>query len=337
MSDTPTPEIPFQEVIDALEDLETPLHPRYLYRLSDLDQGEFAQFIETWQRLPLWRRQALLEDLEEMGAADYVLSFEAVCRHALQDEDAEVRRLAINILEDYQTEDLIPRLLELLESDASDAVRAQAAAALGCFVYLGEIDKLSRDSARQIEDHLLSAIETEPSAKVNQRSLESIGYSSREEVPGLIERAFASGERDWMASALLAMGRSADPRWEGKVLESLGDKWPRLREESARAAGELELQDAVESLIELLDDTEKAVRLAAIWSLSQMGGEGIREALVELLENSDDDEEIALLENALDNLAFTEDVQLLPLFDFSDPELETNGDDLLADDEDLLD
>lgn len=339
MDETQPTEIPFQELIDALEDLETPFHPRYLYRLSDLDRSEIAQIEETWPRLPLWRRKALLEDLEELGAADLVLSFEAVCRHALQDEDAEVRRLAINILEDYQVEDLIPRLLELMETDDSSAVRAQAAAALGGFVYLGEIENLSPDVLSQIEDRLLQVIEKDPDGEVTRRALESLGYSGRSEVPELIERAFASGEKEWMASALLAMGRSVDPRWEARVLNSLTDRWPRLREESARAAGELELSEAIETLIELLDDTEKGVRLAAIWSLSQIGGEGVRDSLEEMLENAEDSDEIALLENALDNLAFTEDVQLLPLFDFSESEseYEPDSDDLLEDEEDLLD
>lgn len=339
MADTPPSEIPFQELLDAMGDLETPFHPRYLYRLSDLDLAEVAQLEELWPRLPLWRRKALLEDLEELGAADLVLSFEAVCRHALQDEHAEVRRLAISILDDYQVEDLIPRLLDIVSTDEHSAVRAQAARALGSFVYLGEIDDLPQEVTSQIEDRLFQAIENDPVGEVRQRALESLGYSSREELPELIAQAFASGEKEWMASALLAMGRSVDPRWEDRVLNSLGDKWPRLREESARAAGELELSEAVESLIELLDDTEKSVRLAASWSLSQIGGEGVQEALEQLLEDADDDEEINLLENALDNLAFTEEVQLLPLFDFSetDSEYEPDSDDLLVDDEDLLD
>ena len=63
-----TPEISFQTVIDALLDEETPFNPGYLYRLSDLDSEELNQFIHTWSRLPLWRRKALLEDLEELGS-----------------------------------------------------------------------------------------------------------------------------------------------------------------------------------------------------------------------------------------------------------------------------
>ena len=34
------PVIPFQEVIEALLDADTPLPPRYLYRFSDLEAGD---------------------------------------------------------------------------------------------------------------------------------------------------------------------------------------------------------------------------------------------------------------------------------------------------------
>jgi hypothetical protein len=35
-------DIPFQQLLDALLDVDTPFHPRFLYRLSDLDQVDLA-------------------------------------------------------------------------------------------------------------------------------------------------------------------------------------------------------------------------------------------------------------------------------------------------------
>jgi HEAT repeat protein len=113
-----------------------------------------------------------------------------------------------------------------------------------------------------------------------------------------------------------------DPRWEMDILSMLDDKLPALREEAARAAGEVELKDAVPSLIELTEDSEKNVRSAAIWSLSEIGGESARYTLEILFQEMEDDQEVEFLESALDNIAFTDGLQPFSLVDYpeEDPE-----------------
>ena len=315
-------EIPFQNILDALLDVNTPFPPRYLYRLSDLAQAELAELEKTWTEVPDWRRQALMEDIEELGGNDLILSFEGISRFAIQDPDPKVRSLAIRALWDYETDDLIPALIRFLESDGATEVRAAAATALGRFVYMGEIDELPTDTLRQVEDHLLQAVKGSDATDVRRRALESLGYSSREEVPPLIESAFYSGNNDWIMSALFAMGRSANEEWEPQILEMLESDSVELRTEAARAAGELEDRNTVPRLVELLNDEEPEARTSAIWALSQIGGEGVRDILEQMFEDTEDEEEADFIESALDNLAFTEDMELFSLLDVEDEEEE---------------
>jgi HEAT repeat protein len=308
-------EIPFQQLLDALLDVNTPFHPRYLYRLSDLDGAELAQFKQIWPKIPDWRKQALMEDLETLGEDDLLLSFEAVCSFAIHDSEPKVRLPAVRALWEYEQPNLIPDFLDLLTKDSQPEVRAAAATALGRYVYLGELEEISPEELKMVEDQLLEATNLAPSTLVKRKALEALGYSSREEVPLLIEKAYASGNKDWIASALFAMGRSANESWEPQVLAMLGNKLPAIRLEAARAAGELEIHRAVPQLMELLDDADQDVQDAAIWSLSQIGGEGVRETLEQRYEDTEDDDEADYLAEALDNLAFTEDMQLYTLFD----------------------
>lgn len=326
-------EIPFQKLLDALLDVDTPFHPRYLYRLSDLEPDELNELEKNWRQVPLWRRQALVKELEHLGSVNDLLSFEAIGRYAVQDDDPQIRNLAVRILWEFESKELAPLFLRIMETDSETEVRASAAVALGRFVYLGEIDQLPREMRREIEDRLLETIESEAPPTVRRSALQSVSYSGRPEVPALIDKAFKSGEKKWMESALVAMGRSSDERWEPEVNEMLDNKFPSLRAEAARAAGELEMKDAVQRLLELLDDSDDEVRQAAIWSLSEIGGEGVQEALEELLEKADEDKEASLLERALDNLTFTEDFRLFSLFDFSNGDIETNFVDFADEDE----
>jgi HEAT repeat protein len=167
--------------------------------------------------------------------------------------------------------------------------------------------------------------------EVRRRALEALAFSSRRELAALIEEAYDSDELQLRVSALFAMGRTADSRWAQQVQAELGSPVPELRFEAARAAGELELSDAAPVLAELAQDEDPQVREAAIWSLSQVGGTTAQAALNQLLEAAEDEAEQEYLQEALENLEFTTDMESFALFDF---EAEDTPDPENSDDED---
>jgi hypothetical protein len=78
------------------------------------------------------------------------------------------------------------------------------------------------------------------------------------------------------------------------------------------------MQSAREPLIaklEHFDELDEEVRLSTAWSLSQIGGEDVRQVLEKLVEDTEDDEEADYIELALENLAFTEDLPGYGMFD----------------------
>ena len=89
------------------------------------------------------------------------------------------------------------------------------------------------------------------------------------------------------------------------------------------------LQDGVE---------DEEVRLALIWSLSQIGGDDVKERLEELLADAVDDEEIEWIDRAIENMDFSTSGNL-KMYDFSpeDEEIinETLDEDDFLDDEDF--
>jgi HEAT repeat protein len=182
-------------------------------------------------------------------------------------------------------------------------------------------------------------VDNDDTELVHRRAVEALGFSSRKEVPPLIEKAYASKNSDWQITALFAMGRSANSRWNSRVLKMLDHTKPDIRAEAAGAAGELEIADAKPALFDLLQDSDLDVRMAAAWSLSQIGGSGVREALESQLESTDLDEEAEHLEASLENLEFTDEMRNISLMeipedgDESDPSSE---DDFDAYDDDLF-
>jgi HEAT repeat protein len=248
----------------------------------------------------------LVEDLEQLTDSNTLLSFEPVFRLAIRDLDDQVRFFAIRAIEVFDTDDLIPQFLTILRDEPSEQLRAVTASVLGKYVYRGELDKISKDQQMEIENLLLDVLESDGPLEVQRRALEAISFSSREEVRDQILKAYESDEDDWVASALFAMGRSYDHDFSDKVLEKLQHTSPKIRLEAVRACGELTIEDAVPIIIDLLNDLPD-IRGAAIWTLSQIGGEDVGPAIRELLDDEVTAEEEELIHQALERLDFIED------------------------------
>lgn len=308
--------IPFGQVVTALLDNTAIFPAQYLARFSDLEKGELKKLAGAWPKIDPSRRRALLEDLEDLSDTDTLMLIDDVAAMGLEDPEAGVRQVAIRIVWESGDLDLVPYLLNTLEKDPSPEVRAEAASALGNYVYLGELEEIKTTILDRIVDQLLITTQGSDTALVRQRALEALGFSSRDEIAALIQKAYDSRDPAWMSSSLFAMGRSFDPFWEPAVRRELHSPDARVQLEAVRAAGELNLQNARRALLDLLEDesTDSEIRAAAIWSLSQIGGETVRETLEALLKETDDEEETDLVEIALENLDLTEQVQ--PAMDF---------------------
>jgi hypothetical protein len=79
------------------------------------------------------------------------------------------------------------------------------------------------------------------------------------------------------------------------------------------------------------------VRFAAIWALSQIGGKEVKEVLDALLEASEDEDETAFIEEAIDNLFLTEMAADFDLLNVTENEELDHIVDLDAEPEDLED
>ena len=310
--DTPSS---IHDLIKALMDIETPFPARLLYQFSDMPADDLQVLATAWLSIPVMRRRAVLQDLLELSEHDDLLMFENIGRIALQDGDAECEVSGIDLLLEVGDPKLVPTFLRMLSAaDEADFVRAAAANALGLYVYLGELEELKAETHHQIEDALLRAYGKDPSDLVRRRALESLGFSSREEVPPLLRFASAKDSEEWLESALFAMGRSADQQWESLVLEHLDHDNPDVKGQAIHAAGELYLTSARVRLLKQVDrEKDEYLRSEMIWALSQIGGEGIEEKFERLLAMTDDDEEANLLEEALDKLNFTNEAANLDL------------------------
>ncbi|HUS69627.1 MAG TPA: HEAT repeat domain-containing protein [Anaerolineae bacterium] len=292
-----------QSILEDIGDERRPLSYTRLYMLSHLSGEELQFFAKRWTAIGTTRRREILTALVELAEANITVDFGRIFRLGLRDEDGEVRAHAVDGLWEDDSPDLVDTFLEMLSSDPSIVARAAAATGLGRFVFMAELEELDEELGRKIVKALWRVIEDPTEAlEPRRRAVEAIGFSCEEGVQGLIEEAYRNPVEKLRVSAVFSMGRSADRSWGPTVVGELGSTNPEMRFEAARACGELELREAVPSLITLIADSDREVQQAAISALGKIGGSEARSALRMCCESEDEaiaaagDEALAELE-----------------------------------------
>ncbi len=307
-----------QRILHALEQGEMP-YEGDLFALSDLSAEALAQMQPRLVAAPAEVRRHLASMLALMADLDDRFSFLDLFRLMLDDEDARVRRAALEGLLAEEAEDyrLVEPMTALLRGDEAPSVRAAAARALAPFIEMGLEGDLPEARYRQAQEALLAAYrDPDETLEVRRRALEAVATAGGEEIARLIDEAYEAGEPAMRVSALYAMGSHGNAqRWQRRVLRALHSPDPEMRYEAAVASGKLDLAEAVPVLLELTEDVDDDVRKAAILALGIIASEeAIGERLNALLE--DEDESIReAAEEALGNyrlLSGLDEIDLLP-------------------------
>jgi HEAT repeat protein len=252
----------------------------------------------------------------------------------LNDEDPQVRALAIRGLWYYPEPALIDQLIEMAEQDPSPLVRARAISGLGIYMYEGEMadygfdfgpmteilreEELPQADFARVKEFLLN-VHADGTRSLDERrfALEALSFLSDSETADLVEEAYNQPEREMKISALFAMGRSGLIRWTDILQRELyNDDWD-IQREAIRAVGEIGLDELGKDLWRLTYADEREVMLEALAALAQTGWEGAFDRIDEL--TLDPDQEIALAaEEAMDEWLLMNEIQSLgdePEFD----------------------
>jgi len=259
--------------------------------------------------LTLMTDQEKLDLLRQIAdAEEWQACFEPVYRRLMDDECPKVRQEAIAGLWELADPRHVEPLMRKAQHDPVPDVRAKAASVLGIYIYetisngmLEESDYLAvrgllLDLAQEAKEPLI----------VRRMAIEALSFDSDELVQDLIEWAYAHPDKDVRMSAIFAMGRSRNSRWNEALLNELGSPERDLQIEAVNAIGEAGLEEATPRLRNLAVSSDKELRMAAIWALSHTRGPGALET-IEMCAQSDDEEIRNVAHDALEEFYHADD------------------------------
>jgi hypothetical protein len=298
-----------KDFLTVLEEIfhADPLLIAELYRLSDMQDEEWTAYVAGWTAVPDERRQAIVRHLSDISEDNFVVDFTPVFAHNFEDHLPAVRVAALDGLWDSTDLQLIPKITSLMQQDPAEEVRAAAAGALGHYMLLAEWGQLPERILPGLIDTLMTEYDkAETSASVRRVLLEGLGAADHPRVNKLIEEGYENGDQSMQMSAIFAMGNTADRRWTVTVLAEMESPYEDMRAEAARAAGTIGSSDFVPLLAELAYDEDLAVRLAAVTSLGQIGGDEVQRILANMLDDpevEEVDEVFEAVEEAMEEAA----------------------------------
>ena len=310
--------LPFTEVLDRLFK-EPDVSISLVYRLSDMTVEEMEHFQSRWPEQADRRRRVIARHMADISEENFVVDFSPAFRFLLSDPSRDVRLSALDGLWDTSNTDVVGPIIDLMQADAEEDVRASAAATLGHFVLMGEWGQIDHDVADRIVEALLGQVDRSDTAEsVRRASVESLGNAPHPRIPEIIGQAYHSGDDSMQLSAIFAMGRSADRRWVSTINDEMLNSSPEMRVEAARAAGNIGASDCVDRLIELLDDEELDVQLAAVTALGQIGSDRAYETLQRLAMDAEEYRLAEAIEDAMDEIEWLGGEIDLSLFEWEE-------------------
>jgi len=307
----PTPTL--DDVITSLrkqEDVRTSVS--LLHGLSGLISADMTTLQPVLDELPANYRRNLMRDLIKFSELNIEMDYRTLGIVGISDPDPGVREAAIELLWEDESLEVMNLLVAVVRHDVEPEVRAAAATGLGRYILLGELGDLPEDETGAAQTAVVAMLQ-DPYEFVaaQRRALEAIANCSHPIVPTAIDEAYHGTNHEMRVSAVYAMGRSYDSRWHDIVLEEVDSTDPELCYEAARAAGELELVEAVPKLGHLVLDHDREIVEVAVWSLGEIGGkEAVRilEALSEKAEEEEDEGLIDAVDDALGNATLADNM-----------------------------
>jgi len=190
--------------------------------------------------------------------------------------DASVRQATVSALNSLTLPSIAERIIPLLR-DPDPNVRESAVKIAGYFGYpesAGALLDLSRDPNERVR---CAALEHLPFVE-DERALDVLLHAMKEETPNA------------RAAAARALGNMFAPEVVRPLIEGLSDDDIWVRYFSARALGRMRSEDSVAALKKVVEEEKfNHVRIAALDSLGQIGGERIAGIVAALVHDDDPD------------------------------------------------
>ena len=284
----------FDDVLKMVREHPEDVFSRHARMLSDLSVEKTAKLRSVLSEMPAESRNRFYSGMHQIFPEFYEYNFAPIAEVGLDDPDGDIRAMSINTLSLEDSREIGDRLLRAAEEDPAETAQIAAINVLGQYMLSEVLEEPIPVPGENLHKVLEKLIEHKTPA-VRRAAIVSYAVSETARVNELIRGYLAGNNRDELISALRAVSISMNEDFSQSVLELINHDDEDIMMEAIRAAGVLQLKEALPVLYELLsrfDSISPELLLTTANAVAEIGDESsidVLETLGEAVVDMDED------------------------------------------------
>ena len=299
----------FDDVLKMVREQPEKVFSRYARMLSDLNHERTEKLRSVLLEMSAPSRNIFFSGMHEAYPEYYEYNYAPIAEIGLDDPEGEIRAVCINTLSLEDSREIAARLLRAAEEDPSEIAQIAAIRVLGQYMFSSALEEQIPIPEERLHEALERLIENKKPS-IRREAVISYAISETKRVNEIIRGYLAGNDRDELIAALRAVGLSMNESFAKSVLELINHEDDDIRLEAIRAAGMLQLKEALPALYAVLsrfDQITPDMLLTTVNAVAEIGDESSVDVLETLGEATVDmDDEITeAVDDAIDTLNMT--------------------------------
>lgn len=310
----------FDNVLQMVREAPESVFARYARMLSDLNAEKAAKLRSVLEEMPAMRRIAFFNAMEDLAMEFFEYDFAPIAVIGLEAPEGEIRAISISTLSLDDSREVGAKILNAAENDPDEQAQVAAVNVLGQYMFDEMIEEPIPVSSKKLHSVLEKLIEHKNPA-IRRAAVIAYAISETDRINEIIAGYLAGNDREELVTALRAIRISLNEDRDKSVLELIRHEDEEVVTEAVRAAGALQLREALPALYEIIsrfDHISPDLLLAAANAVAEIGDESsidvletLGEAVVDM-----DDEITEGIDDCIDTLNMTVNMD----FDFDEDE-----------------
>ena len=314
----------FENVLKMISAEPGSVFKKHARMLSDLTAEKAAQLRKVLAGLADGKRVDFYQNMYISAMDSFELNYAPIAEIGLEDTNGDVRAASIQVLSFEDSRTIGAKILDAAQNDPYEKAQIAAIQILGQYMFEAAVENRIPVSREKLYAALEKLIESK-NENVRRAAVVSFAISENDRVKEIISGYLAGNDSEELAAALTAIRHSMGDDWNRAVLELVQHEDEKVSAEAIRAAGTLQLREALPFLYELISQFDRIspeLLLTVVDAAAEIGDEGSFDVLETLGEAAVDmDEEITeAIDDAIDTLNMT--IYLSPASDDDEEETE---------------
>lgn len=296
----------FDNVLVMVREHPGSVFEKHARMLSDLSRERSERLRKVLAEMADGPRSAFYRAMDESSLNSFEYNFAPIANIGIDDPEGDIRAASIHVLGFEDDRETGERILDAAQNDPDLRARIAAIEILGQYMFESAVENRIPVNKQRLQKVLADLIENRDEM-VRRAAVVSYAVSEDERVKEIVSGYLAGNDREELIAGLTAVRHALGEDWDESVLELIRHDDEDVCREAIRAAGALQLREALPALYEIIsrfDRIPPELLIVTAEAVAEIGDESSLDVLETLGEAVVDmDEEITdAVDDCIDTL-----------------------------------